>query len=149
MADGLRLDVDVRGLREVQRALDRLPAQALRETKDGSERLARGMANRIRAAGRARGRQAARPSRTVRVLRSVFPRVVAGPHPLLFGTEFGAHRRFGWYAKSRYRGSILRQFPTHRGNRGYWFFPTYEADRPRVRAAHQDMADAIIRAWSA
>jgi hypothetical protein len=147
---GNRLDVDVRGLREVQRALARLPREAEREVKDGSERLARRMANVIRAAGRGSDRQSARASRTVRVARSVFPRIVAGPHPFLFGSEFGIKRRLGWYRKGRYWRSEARQYrPRIGGNPGYWFFPTYRAQQPEIRLAHQDMARAIIRGWDA
>jgi len=145
-----RVHVTVRGLREVERALDRLPPDALDILKDGATIVARDLANKIRAAARARGRQAARPGRTTRVLRSTFPKVVAGPHVLLIGTEFGANGRYGWYSHPRYSDSPARQFPSRTaGNAGYWFTPTRRAEEPRIRAAHQEMADLVIRAWSA
>jgi hypothetical protein len=141
-----RLEVEVRGAREIIRALERMPRTAERETKDGAERLARQMANAIRAAGRSRGRQTAAAARTVRVFRSVWPKVVAGPEVRLMGTEFGAKARFGWYRKGRYWDSPKRQFPARTpGNAGWWFFPTYRAYEPRIRAAHREMANAIIR----
>lgn len=145
--DGFK--VEIRGRQFVERALKRLPRQAAREVKDGSERLARELANLIRAAGRAESRQAARASRTVRALRGATPKVTAGPHPLLFGSEFGVKGRFGWYSKGRYYATIPRQFKAHRGNASYWFFETYEREEPRVRLAAREMSDAIIRAYGA
>lgn len=146
---GIRWQVSVRGDREVLRACDRLPGQAEREVKDGAEKLARTLANRIRAAGRASSRQSAAASRTVRTARGLEPQVVAGPHPLLFGSEFGAKARFGWYRKGRYHASPKRQFRRHVGNTGYWFFPTIRANEPEIREAHRQMADAIVRDWGA
>jgi hypothetical protein len=142
------LDVTIRGDAEVKRALDKLPRQATREVKDGSEKLARLLANLIRASGRASDKQSARASRTVRTKRGVTPKVIAGPHPLLLGSEFGVVARFGWYRKGRYHASPARQF---RGRRptGYWFFPVVTRERATIRAAHQEMVDAVIRDWSA
>jgi hypothetical protein len=143
------LDVTVRGDKEVLRALRDLPDNAEREIKDGSERLARQLATIIRAAGRTDTRQSARASRTVRALRRVDPLVVAGPHPMLFGSEFGILRRTGWYARRRYARSPERQYRRHRGSASYWFFRTYERNTDTIREAHADMVDAVIRRWSA
>lgn len=143
------LDVTVRGDREVRAALDRLPRDAGRELKDGSERLSRNLANLVRAAGRADSRQSARASRTVRALRQTNPMVVAGPHPLLFGSEFGVQRRTGWYAHPRYLDSRARQFRPHRGSSSYWFFRSVRENRPAIDSAHAAMVDAVVRAWSA
>ena len=142
-------NVTIVGDRRVVRAFDRLPRQADRELRDGSERLARQMANRIRASGRSFSRQAAAASRTVRVGRGRFPRIVAGPEIRLMGSEFGARRRFGWFAAARYRGGF-GQFPARRaGNPGSWFWPTYRAEQPAIRVAHQQMAAAIVREFEA
>jgi hypothetical protein len=146
--DGLR--VTIIGDRNVERAFAALPREATRELKDGSERLARQLANAIRRAGRASDEQSARASRTVRVARALFPRVVAGPHPLLMGSEFGVIARFGWYRKGRYHDSPLRQFRGRTpGNVGYWFFPTYVRERPTITREHRQMADAIVRQFGA
>lgn len=147
MADGIR--VTIRGDREVIRALERLPAQATREVKDGSERIARDLANEIRRVGRSQGRQTARAAATVRISRQTFPTIVAGPERRLFGSEFGVKRRFGWYARRRYFHSPARQYKPHRGSASYWFFATQDANRGRIAAAHRDMADAVVRRWSA
>ncbi len=147
MADGTGLRITMRGDRAVQRALAALPREAQREMKDGAERLSRDLANSIRRAGRAESRQAARASRTVRTARGLTPKVIAGPHPLLFGSEFGVKRRFGWYSKRRYYNSPERQFKPHRGSASYWFFAEYERSGPAVDAAAREIADGIVRAW--
>jgi hypothetical protein len=150
MAGGTR-SVRVTGLNEVIRALHNLPGQAQREARRGAVKVSRDLANLSRAAGRASDRQSARASRTVRTATAgLNPNVTAGPHPLLFGSEFGVIARFGWYRKGRYHDSPKRQFRGRTaGNVGYWFFPTAKAENPGLRGAYQEMADAIIRDWSA
>lgn len=131
------------------RACDHLPRDAQREAQDGAVRLARTLATAVRAAGRASSRQAARASKTVRATRGKQPEVIAGPHPLLFGSEFGATRRFGWYRKGRYHGSGGRQFRPHLGSGSYWFFREQEAQRAAVDLEARDIAAAVVRKWSA
>jgi hypothetical protein len=147
---GFDLDVTVRGDRDVLRALRALPGDAQREMRQGAVRLSRQLAAFIRAAGRADSRQSARAARTVRTATDGFnPSVVAGPHPLLFGSEFGALGRFGWYSRSRYAGSPARQFRTHRGSASYWFFEAANRADPIIAAELEETSSAIIRAWSA
>ncbi len=74
--------------------------------------------------------------------------VTAGPHPLLYGSEFGAFGRFGWYAASRYGHSAARQFRPHLGGGSYWFFETAEHS-PAVARTWQLLEDSIIRRWGA
>lgn len=144
MADGLKVGVRIRGLAEIQRGFAALPADARAELREGSRRIARVLAATTRAAGRAEGRQAARAASTVKALAGSTPQVVAGPHPLLFGSEFGMTRKTGWYAKGRYYHSTGRQFKAHRGSGSYWFFATVAAQRPAVDADYRAMADAIV-----
>ena len=68
-----------------------------------------------------------------------------GPHPLLFGSEFGMNRRSGWYADDRFRDSVGRQFRPHRGAGSYWFFKTAEQDQPEIQQALRETADEIVR----
>lgn len=144
------LQVTVQGDEEVQRALAKLPADARREARKGAVQLSRKMATFIRAAGRADSRQSARASRTVRTATDgLNPSVVAGPHPMLFGSEFGIKRRTGWYSRRRYFGSRERQYRAHRGNASYWFFRAGEEATPLIRAELDDTMDAIVRSWSA
>lgn len=149
MAQGDGFRVQVRGLNEVLRALDRLPKQARDEMRDYTTLLARELAVKIRAAGRADTRQSARAATTVRASRGLTPTVTAGPHKLLFGSEFGATRRFGWYRKGRYHDSVGKQFRPHRGADSYWFFRTQQREQPLVDAQARAIGEAIIRDWSA
>lgn len=135
-------------MNEVLRALERLPGQAQREARKGAVQVSRRLANLIRAAGRASDRQSARASRTVRTATAgLTPSVVAGPHPLLYGSEFGAVARFGWYRRGRYHASPARQFRPRRVS--YWFFITADEAQPELRGEYSDIADAIVRDWGA
>jgi hypothetical protein len=142
--------VSVTGLDEVLRALDQLPGQAQREARAGAVKVSRRLAVLIRAAARASDRQSAVAGRTVRTATDgLTPNVVAGPHPLLFGSNFGALGRFGWYSAGRYLNSRARQFRPHRGQNDYWFFSTAAESNAELAREYQDIADAIIRDWSA
>lgn len=136
------------GLNEVIRATRDLPDEAQREIADKREELSQRLATLVRAAGQASDRQSARAATTVRPGGGA-QMVVAGPHPLLFGSEFGALGRFGWYANRRYRGSRPRQFRPHRGAASYWFFRTIERHQPEIDEAWAQALDATVRAWSA
>lgn len=146
MARGLELNVEVRGALELVRAADRLVERAEPEIRDQARDVAEDLADRIRAAGRASSRQSARAAATMRVEEATFPSVTAGPHPLLFGSEFGAWGRFGWYGLNRYYGSIGRQFRPHT-NDGYWFFPTYYANLPWLVDHWEDVVNELLRDW--
>jgi hypothetical protein len=144
------VEVTVRGLREARRAADNLPADARRIARAGAVDLSRELANVVRAAGRSDTRQSARASRTVRTQTAgLSPKIVAGPHPLLFGSEFGIKRRTGWYGAKRYSDSPARQFRAHRGSSSYWFFKTIDENRARIQRAHADMMSSVVRSWSA
>jgi hypothetical protein len=148
----IHLDTRVSGLNEVIRALERLPSAAQREARRGAVKISRDLANAIRATARASDRQSAVAGRTVRTAtEGLNPAVIAGPHPLLFGSNFGALGRFGWYSKHRYINSRARQFRAHVGQStaDYWFFSTQVREEPRLQAGYQAIADAIIRDWSA
>lgn len=137
--------VHAEGLNEVVRALRRLPGDADRELARSGRQLAQRLVDLTRAAGRGQSRQAARAAATVRVGGGG---VTAGPHPLLYGTEFGANGRYGWYSARRYARSRGRQFPRHLGGGSYWFFRTAE----RSGAADEEtrrLGDQIISDWSA
>jgi hypothetical protein len=148
------LTATTRGDREVSAALAALPRQGRKEAKDGAERIARDLAVKIRRAGRRDSRQSARAVRTVRTRRgpqggTPTPLVTAGPHPLLFGSEFGMTRHTGWYARARYWDSVGDQFRPHLGRGSYWFFRAQDEHRAETVAAWADVAAAIVRKWSA
>lgn len=145
-----RVDIRARfrGLDEVLRAAERLPEEAQREIAQARDDLADRLADIVRAAGEADSRQSGRAADTVRSGNGG-EMVVAGPHPLLFGSEFGANGRFGWYSDGRYRDSAGRQFRPHIGSASYWFFRTIRENQPMIDDAWRQAADAIVRAWGA
>lgn len=146
MADGVRIEGD----EEVLRALDRLPEQGRAELHRGVDFLAGRFTRAIRAAGRASSRQSARAASTVRSQVTGTNAVVsAGPHPLLFGSEFGVKRRFGWYANRRYGRDEDRQFRRHLGGGSYWFFATATARQGEVDREAQAIGDRTVARWSA
>jgi hypothetical protein len=144
------LRITIRGDREVLRALDRLPNDARREFEQGVDATADGLAQIVTAAGRADTRQSARAADTVRPEGGgLTPRIVAGPHALLFGSEFGAWRRFGWYSWALFRDSPARQFRPHLGQGSYWFFRAQEDAGPWVDEQWRRTLDAAVSTWSA
>lgn len=146
MAD--RLNVTVRGDREILAALRRLPREADDEVRDGAARLAQTLARRARGLASS-DRQARAAARTVKVVRDRFPAITAGPEKRLMGSEFGITRRTGWYAKPRYWDSPARQYRPHRGRASYWFFLAQERSEDEIAAGMRDILDAVARRWSA
>src|SRR4051812_29031558 len=101
------LQVTVEGVPEVEAALALLPGEARKILRRKARELARHLATKIRAAGQADTKQSARAARTVKVRNST---VTAGPHPVLYGSEFGANGRYGFYSKPQFQDSVNRQF---------------------------------------
>ncbi|HEY0638717.1 MAG TPA: hypothetical protein VGD67_13790 [Pseudonocardiaceae bacterium] len=134
----------VTGARETLRAFRDLPKDASKSLRERSQELAEVLAIRVRAAGTAEGRQAAKVARTVRAARDRVP-VITARHPLVYATEFGMNRRSGWYAAGRYRDSAARQFKPHRGRAGYWIFPTVDSNGAEIGAAWRRVADDVAR----
>lgn len=142
------IGVRVEGLAEIRAAFRDLPDDAKRELDQSTKELAQLLASFARAAGRADSRQSARAASTVRADTSGgTPRAVAGPHPLLFGSEFGSFSRWGWYEDDRYAGSPARQFRPHLGGGSYWFFRTQDEHGADIDSVFVQTCEAIIAAW--
>lgn len=147
-------DVKVTGAEEVAARLRLLPKNARDEARKELTKLSRGLANKIRAAGRAAtkprgtgGGAVGAAANTVRARTGLTAGVLAGPHPLLFGSEFGANGRYGWYSAERYKDSVGRQFHPRGGSN--WFFKTVDQEQAEFDAAAQAIADDIVRDWGA
>lgn len=151
-AGGLRVRVRIRGAREIVDAFDDLPAQAQDVVRDLSHELATDLATKVTAEGVSQGPQTARAARSVKVKRDRFPILTAGgtakARAVLFGSEFGATRKFGWYRRARYYSSTGRQFRPHRGSASYWLFATVEREQPEIERTYEQMAERIIRQWA-
>lgn len=139
------LIVGVDGWDQTIAALRALGPDARLELRKRTETIAEKLAVKVKAAGQSDTPQSARAAHTVTVVEVVTPAVVAGPHPLLFGSEFGMTHRTGWYAKTRYGRSRGRQFRRHQRRGSYWFFRTVEASAPDTVKQFQDAADAVAR----
>lgn len=135
----------VTGAEKVERAADNLPPDARRALVKEKRRLAKNLAAKLRRAAisGSKGRMG-HPVRPT--IHQAGDRVIAGPHPMLIGTEFGANGRYGWYAAERYRDSVGRQFKPH-GTDGYWWHPTIRRSKPDADAAVQRAVDEAVRQW--
>jgi hypothetical protein len=138
---GLTVTIEIEGLREALDALGQIGKEANGKIRDKAGEIAEEEAGRVRAAGRAEGRQAAIVAGTVKVRRDRVPVVQAGggarigrrkkpAGKLLFGSEFGA--------------TYLRQYKPHLGREGYWFFPTITDDQPLIERQWLQAADEIL-----
>lgn len=152
MAKGLTVRIKVEGVRETLAAFKHLPKDASDELRDKATDLAEKLADRVRVAGSASSRQSAVVARSVKARRDRVPTIQAGGRglagKLVFGSEFGANGRFGWYAARRFRRSPERQFRPHLGASSYWFFREVEDNEAEIGRAWTDAADAIVRKWA-
>lgn len=149
----LRMKVRLEGVQPVLRAFSKLPKDAQNVMKDGSFALAQSLVPDVKASAAGAGRQAARAATSVKAARGRAPVLSAGTGAgalasnLLFGSEFGATRHFGWYARPRYFHSVGKQFPPHSGASSYWFFRSVDAESGRIGTAYLNMAQDICEKW--
>jgi hypothetical protein len=105
----LTVRIRIEDVRETIAAFRHLPDDANDELRDASEDLAKGLAEKVRAAGMALGPQDAIVARSVRARRDRVPTIQAGgggkAGRLVYGSEFGMNKRSGWYGARRYRRS--------------------------------------------
>lgn len=144
----LDFNVRVTGVAEMVAALRRLPLEARNEFRKEATKLSRELANKFRSAARSgsKGRMGNLIAPTVRAQTGLSAGVLIGPTPVLFGSEFGANGRYGWYADDRFRNSVGRQYlPRNAG--GYWWHPTIEENGPAYDAALARVADRVQREW--
>jgi hypothetical protein len=144
--------VKVSGVQETMRAFDLLPKAAEDSLRKRSRELVETLSGRIRTAAQADSRQSARAASSVKPGSGRLPSVVAGggrrASAVIFGSEFGAKGRFGWYARKQFSSSRARQFRPHLGQGSYWFFKTVEnEDTGAIAAAWSKVADDIVRSF--
>lgn len=161
---GLDLEIKVKGDKEVERALDKLHPDAQQAMVKEKRRLAKNLAAKLRRAvisntkvsrqtsprGRSRGHGSSRPM-GIRVRPTIHQSgdtVKAGPHPMLFGTEFGMNKKSGWYSRPEFANNPHLQYFSHHGE-GYWWRPTILRSKPDCDAAVQRALDDTVNHWSA
>lgn len=151
----LTIRLKAEGVRETLAAFRELPKDTNRELREASLRIADLLAQSAKGASHIDAQSAA-VGTTVRAIKDRVPVVQAGGSRritssrvpawrLLFGSEFGADRRFGWYSARRYSDSRGRQFSPHQGRQGRWFFPTVERELPSALVEWRRAADEIVR----
>lgn len=154
----LTIPIRIEGVRETLAAFREMPKEASNALRDRSQELARTVADRVRAAGEAEGRQAAALAKTVKAMRDRVPVIQVGgtrkigrqgepAWGLVFASEFGMNARSGWYAGPEYNDGVgmASQYKPHRGQQGYWIFPTVERSEREISEAWHQVADDILR----
>lgn len=152
---GLTIRLKGEGVRETLSVLRHFPKDANRQLREASLRIADLLAQSAKQASSIDAQSAA-VGKTVRAIKDRVPVVQAGgarritssrvpAWRLLFGSEFGANGRFGWYSAARYAESEGRQFSPHQGRTGRWFFPTVERELPAALKEWREAADEIVR----
>lgn len=155
----LAVSVHVTGVRQTLAAFARLPKEASDDLRTETLKLSESLARKVADAARIDSDQAALIAPTVKAVRDRIPAITAGgtkrvgrnrvpAYRILFGSEFGARRRFGWYAQRQYAHSAGRQYRRHLGKGSYWFFQAVEDATPDISTAWSKVADDIVTAWS-
>jgi hypothetical protein len=139
----------VEGEEQVERNAAKLDPDARKGITKEKKRLAKNLAAKLRRAVISGTKQRhGRPmgARVRPTIRQRGETVLAGPHPMLFGTEFGMNKKSGWYADERFRGMPNLQYFRHQ-NEGYWWNPTIRRSKPDADAAVQRALDEAVRNW--
>jgi len=165
-SQGLDLNITVKGAKEVERALDKVDEDAEKAVIKEKRRLAKNLAAKLRRAvisgtkvsrqtspGRrpGRGRFVSHRPMGIRVRPTIKQsgiKVTAGPHPMLYGTEFGMNKKSGWYGRPEFASSPHLQYFRH-NNAGYWWNPTIQRSKPEADAAVKRALDDALSHWSA
>lgn len=151
MAVRTSFNITVQGASEVERALAHLSPDAAKALDKEKRRLAKNLAAKLRRAVISKTKQRhGRPmgARVRPTIHQAGDTVLAGPHPMLFATEFGMNHKSGWYARPEFRGSLALQYFRHNSS-GYWWNPTIERSKPDADAAIQQALDDALSHWSA
>jgi hypothetical protein len=138
-------EFDVRGEEQVERNAAKLDPDARKGITKEKKRLAKNLAAKLRRAVIS-GSKTTMGRKVRPTIRQRGETVLAGPHPMLFGTEFGMNRKSGWYADERFRHSTALQYFRHQ-NDGYWWNPTIRRSKPDADAAVQRALDEAVRNW--
>jgi hypothetical protein len=140
--------VKVDGTREALRACNKLGKDANRELRSAARDIAHGTAQAAQRRGLGLGGLPAIVAPTVRAGSDRVPKVMGGgakrvgrrrtpAGQVFFGAEFGGGRR-----------PTTRQFAPHRGQTGYFLWPTIRARKREDLHRYQQALDRVCRNWS-
>ena len=146
--EALGFSITVKGAREVERALAKLPADVQKAVDKEKRRLAKNLAARLRRAviSGSKGRMGSkvRPG----IHQSGDTVTANNDSGMLYGTEFGMNKKSGWYGRPEFRSHPHLQYFRHSG-RGYWWNPTIERSQPQADEAVKRVVDDALNQWSA
>jgi hypothetical protein len=161
-------DVEMFGLDDFQRKLRRAPADVRKRVSQGSKRVAEHLVRDMRRRARTipHARQYALVAPTLKALAGPKPKMKLGGSKragsgkgskagqFIYGVEFGSKRRRQtqadrWFSgpSRTYRnaGASTRQFPPHRGRKGYVIFPTITANHEFIKKAYTREIEKALR----
>jgi hypothetical protein len=140
--------VQVDGLKETLRAFNRLGKDASRELRKASVDIAQHTASDAMGAASALGGVYAAAGSSIKARSDRSPKVIAGTAKkvtkrktsagsIIFGAEFGGRGR-----------ATTQQFAQHRGQQGFFLWPTIRHNKARDIARYQRAMDDLVRKWS-
>jgi hypothetical protein len=160
----IKIQPDLRDLRDTLKALNRMDKEAQHELKDDVQGITMWMATAIQRAGFAHPKypkQAYIVAKTVKGNRDRVPSVtIGGPKgrvsgganagQLLFGNEFGGDRNVKGNRNAFPNGGF--RFPPRtdregRGNVGYWIFPTLKENQDELTTKWKNSVEKIFKKW--
>ena len=135
---------EVKGLTQLLRALNKIPKDLQNDVRDASQQIANDLVSGAKNAAStplqnlaAQGLKAKRDRvPVVRVAKAMLRPGTRGTD-VFYGAEFGGGRR-----------PTTQQFPTHRGRRGYFLYPTARARSRRYTDLWADAVDDAFKAWN-
>jgi len=140
--------VKVEGLRETLRACNKLGRDANRELRNAARDIATATAREARAEGMGMSALQRLAASSVRSGSDRVPKILSGGGArvghkrtpvgsIFFGAEFGGGAKV-----------TTRQFPRHRGQAGYFLWPTIRKRKNRDLALYQRALDRVCERWA-
>ena len=153
-------DVEMFGLDDFQRQLRRAPADTRKKVSQGSKQVADHLVRDMRRRARAipHARQYALVAPTLRSVAGRTPRARLGGSKragsgkgskagqFIYGAEFGSLRKRRTYPDRWFAGGgSTRQFPRHRGDKGFVIFPTIQANHEFIKREYTKQIEKALR----
>lgn len=127
-------DVEVKGLRELIRATDDIQNRFLPVMTDAATDVARMVVTAARSAARSPQQRLA--ASTLNAGADGAAGTVSSNAPFFAGAEFGGGNR-----------PNTRQFPPHRGKRGYFLYPSMRANAAALNRRWDEGVEEAMAAW--
>lgn len=134
---------EIKGLTQFLRLLSKLPKDLQADVRDASGSIASDLITGAKQAAHAPQQSLAASG--LKVKRDRIPAIRTGgairagvsAKDIFYGAEFGGQRR-----------SSTMQFPVHRGQRGYWLYPTLRSRKRKYVGLWADAVDKAFSDWN-